>query len=190
MGLSVGDKFPSAPLKKWGLSGKPAVISFSASTKQAAAAFQSALSDFSARGVTVCGVLDSEGSWNVFSENYDLKFVVDSDDAVRESIGISREMFGLLEKRDSYLIDSKGDVKHVCSTYLDTDTHAAETLAAAKASFDLLSNNAGFFKFGQPIFRRRAIQMPKALIEEARSNPITIRPNQAHRPQRITIEVD
>ena len=56
-----------------------------------------------------------EGSWNVFSENYDLKFVVDSDDAVRESIGISREMFGLLEKRDSYLIDSK-----VIELWLDT----------------------------------------------------------------------
>ena len=61
MGLSVGDKFPDKALKSWGVSSKPCVVYFyggdgSPSCTKEANAFDEALSDFKALGVTVVGV--------------------------------------------------------------------------------------------------------------------------------------
>jgi hypothetical protein len=61
MGLSVGQTFPAAALKKWGVSGKPAVVYFygadgSPSCTKECQAFGSTYEDFKALGCTVLGV--------------------------------------------------------------------------------------------------------------------------------------
>ena len=121
-----------------------------------------------------------------FTEKYGLKFAIDEQNAVREEIGIPNDLFGLLGGRETYLVDRKGQVRFMYQGQFNVAEHASEALAAAKETFPVQTKNA--FKFEMPVLRPLSARFPKELTKSG-SDPATIRPNQAHRPQRITIEV-
>lgn len=151
-------QFPTAPLKSWGLSGKPSVVYFYGAdeapscTKQAAA-FDGSLDEFKSLGVTVCGVRNEGGVKGDFSEAYGQKFVVDEGDMVREEIGIAKDLFGLLGGRETYVLDGKGEVKFVFNGQFNPNDHATEALAAAKDAFPKGKTPFEGFKFELPTFK-------------------------------------
>ena len=140
MGLSVGDKFPDKALKSWGVSSKPCVVYFyggdgSPSCTKEANAFDEALSDFKALGVTVVGVRNEGGVKEGFAEEYGQKFVIDVNDEVRNEIGVAKDLFGLLGGRETYLLDSKGVVQFVFNDQFGAEKHASNALSAAIEAF-------------------------------------------------------
>mmetsp|Transcript_78515 Transcript_78515/g.157026 ORF Transcript_78515/g.157026 Transcript_78515/m.157026 type:complete len:182 (-) Transcript_78515:104-649(-) len=150
MGLTVGEQFPAPALKKWGLSGKPSVIYFygadeSPSCTKQAQAFDELFDDFKGLGCNVCGVRNEKGVKGDFENSYGQKFVVDDEDEVRTEIGISKDLFGLLGGRETYVVDGKGTVTFVFNDQFKADAHAPKALSAAR---ELPTKKAGFeFKF-------------------------------------------
>lgn len=153
MGLSVGEKFPAAPLKAWGVSGKKACVFFygaddAPSCSKELLAFDGAMADFKAKGLTVVGVRNAAGAKGATADFPSLKIVVDDGDSVRNEVGIAKDIFGLLGGRETYVLDGSGTVVGVHNNQFDPQSHVTKALAAADempaaAGFDL----AGLFKF-------------------------------------------
>jgi peroxiredoxin Q/BCP len=149
MGLGVGDKVPPSVLSKCGVSGKNAVVFFygaddAPSCSKEIGAFEEALGDFQAAGVTVVGVRNQKGVKETTDTSVNL--VVDEDDEIRKEIGIAGDLFGLLGGRETYVVDKSGTVVSVHNNQFDPNSHvnvaidALEDLPKASNPFeDLLA---------------------------------------------------
>ena len=73
-------------------------------------AFDAASAAFKGAGVAVVGVRNEAG---VKDTDAGIKLVVDSADAMREEIGIEKDLFGLLGGRETFVLDSSGTVVSV-----------------------------------------------------------------------------
>ena len=98
MGLSAGEKMPASVLTQCGVKGKNAVVFFygaddAPSCSKELTAFDAASAEFAGAGVTVVGVRNEAGAKGT---DAGVKLVVDSEDAMREEIGIEKDLFGLL----------------------------------------------------------------------------------------------
>merc|ERR1719335_1895977 len=116
MGLAVGEKFPPSALSTCGVSGKKAVVFFygaddAPSCSKQISAFSDATDDFKKAGFAVVGVRNAKGVKE--STDAAVKLVVDEDDAVRNEIGIAKDLFGLLGGRETYVLDAKGEIVEV-----------------------------------------------------------------------------
>merc|ERR1712070_587155 len=97
MGLAVGDKFPASAAKVCGVSGKKAVVFFygaddAPSCSKELMGFDAAMSDFKSEGAAVVGVRNAAGVKGA-DEDYAVKCVVDDGDAMREEVGIEKDLF-------------------------------------------------------------------------------------------------
>ena len=135
-------------LKKWGVSGKKAVIYFygaddAPSCKKQNSAFDEQLEAFSKAGATVVGVRNEKGAKN---SSVGQKLVVDEGDAVRNEIGIAKDLFGLLGGRETYVVGKDGKVEFVFNSQFAPEDHVAKALnyvestaVASKPAFSMSS---------------------------------------------------
>lgn len=136
MGLAVGDKLPAGVLKTCGVSGKKAVVFFfgaddAPSCSKEISAFSAAAAEFSGAGVAVVGVRNAAGVKD--STDAAVKLVVDEGDAMREAIGIEKDLFGLLGGRETYVVDGSGTVVSVHNNQFDPESHVKVSLAAIES---------------------------------------------------------
>ena len=125
MGLAVGDTFPASAAKTCGVSGKPAVVFFygaddAPSCSKQLSGFSESAAFFKDAGVSVVGVRNSAGAKGT---DADVKLVVDEEDAMRNEIGIEKDLFGLLGGRETYVLDGKGVVVSVHNNQFDPASH-------------------------------------------------------------------
>jgi thioredoxin-dependent peroxiredoxin len=96
-----------------------------------ACAFRDEYDVFTGAGAEVVGVsTDSAESHREFAAHHRLPFVLlsDADGAVRKLYGVGKAL-GILDGRITYVIDTKGVVRHVFSSRLHPTQHVAEALA-------------------------------------------------------------
>ena len=132
MGLAVGDAFPSGALASMGVKGKKAVVFFygaddAPSCSKELSAFDAELATFGEAGVTVVGVRNAAGAKGT---DAGVKLFVDEDDAIRNEIGIEKDLFGLLGGRETYVVDSSGKVASVFNSQFDPAAHVSTALDA------------------------------------------------------------
>ena len=133
MGLSVGSKFPASALETCGVRGKKAVIFFfgaddAPSCSKEISAFEAASGEFKEAGITVVGVRNAAGVKD--GTDASVKLVVDEGDEMRETIGIEKDLFGLLGGRETYVLDSSGTVVSVHNSQFDPASHVTTAIAA------------------------------------------------------------
>ena len=143
MGLAVGDSVPKSVLSKAGVGGKKAVLFFygaddAPSCSKELSAFEGSLEAFKSSGFEVVGVRNEAGDKGYSGS---VKVVVDSADAMRNEIGIEKDLFGLLGGRETYVVDAKGVVVGTHRNQFDPDSHVSTALDAveklpAPAGFD------------------------------------------------------
>uniref|UniRef100_A0A7S2H2W8 thioredoxin-dependent peroxiredoxin n=1 Tax=Octactis speculum TaxID=3111310 RepID=A0A7S2H2W8_9STRA len=153
MSLKVGDSFPADALKSWGVSKKAAVLYFYGAdqapscTKQASA-FDSSLGEFKSLGVEVVGVRNEKGVKGDFADSYAQRFVVDEGDAVRDEIGIPKDLF-VLGGRETYVVDKAGTVAMVFNDQFKPEAHVTKALEVA-ASLSPPKGKGKKFEFKLP----------------------------------------
>jgi peroxiredoxin Q/BCP len=150
--LKVGDKAPDFTLKNQdgkdvklskyqGLFGKPVVLYFYPSddspgcTKQAKA-FKQSISDFKKAGAEVLGISGQDVESHVaFKSKLDLPFplLADEGDAVRKAYGVKKDLLGLLDGRETYVIGKDGLIKLVYNNQFDSESHVDKALEALSA---------------------------------------------------------
>ncbi|KAK9795237.1 hypothetical protein WJX73_009861 [Symbiochloris irregularis] len=150
--VQVGDKAPDFSLPDQngkniklssfqGLFGKPVVLYFypadnsSGCTKQANA-FKTSAGAFSKAGAVVLGVSKDDVDSHVeFRSKLDLPFSLLADEGgkVRKEWGIPKDFLGLLDGRQTYVIDKSGVVKAIHNNQFDPESHVGEALAALGA---------------------------------------------------------
>ena len=99
-----------------------------------ACAFRDEYDVFTEAGAEVVGVsADSSESHRQFAAHHRLPFVLltDADGAVRKLYGVGKAL-GILDGRITYVIDTKGVVRHVFSSRLQPTRHVAEALAIVR----------------------------------------------------------
>lgn len=99
-----------------------------------ACAFRDEYDVFTEAGAEVVGVsADSSESHRQFAAHHRLPFVLltDADGAVRKLYGVGKAL-GILDGRMTYVIDTKGVVRHVFSSRLQPTRHVAEALAIVR----------------------------------------------------------
>ena len=99
-----------------------------------ACAFRDQYDVFTEAGAEVVGVsADSSESHRQFAGHHRLPFVLltDADGAVRKLYGVGKAL-GILDGRMTYVIDTKGVVRHVFSSRLQPTRHVAEALAIVR----------------------------------------------------------
>lgn len=99
-----------------------------------ACAFRDEYDVFTEAGAEVVGVsADSSESHRQFAAHHRLPFVLltDADGAVRKLYGVGKAL-GILDGRMTYVIDTKGVVRHVFSSRLQPIRHVAEALAIVR----------------------------------------------------------
>ena len=99
-----------------------------------ACAFRDEYDVFTEAGAEVVGVsADSSESHRQFARHHRLPFVLltDADGAVRKLYGVGKAL-GILDGRMTYVIDTKGVVRHVFSSRLQPTRHVAEALAIVR----------------------------------------------------------
>jgi thioredoxin-dependent peroxiredoxin len=99
-----------------------------------ACAFRDEYAVFTEAGAEVVGVsADSSESHRQFAAHHRLPFVLltDADGAVRKLYGVGKAL-GILDGRMTYVIDTKGVVRHVFSSRLQPTRHVAEALAIVR----------------------------------------------------------
>lgn len=133
MGLSPGDTFPPTALKSWGVSGKNAVVFFygaddAPSCSKQISAFDAAKQAFTDAGISLIGVRNAAGVKEATETAVPL--VIDEGDAVRDEIGIAKDLFGLLGGRETYVLDKDGTVVEVHNNQFDPESHVKVALDA------------------------------------------------------------
>lgn len=96
-----------------------------------ACAFRDQYEVFTEAGAEVVGVsADSAESHRQFAAHHRLPFVLltDADGAVRKLYGVGKAL-GFLDGRITYVIDTRGVVRHVFSSRIAPKRHVAEALA-------------------------------------------------------------
>ena len=104
-------------------------------TKEACA-FRDAYSDFVSAGAVVLGVSsDSAESHASFADANDLPFplLVDEGDEVRNAYGVPADLFGLIKGRQTFVIDTDGNVVLSFNNQFAPDDHVKKTLAVLGA---------------------------------------------------------
>jgi len=100
-------------------------------------AFDAAAPEFKSSGVQVVGIRNPAG---VKGTDASVALVVDEGDAIRTSIGIEKDLFGLLGGRETYVVDSSGTVVSVHNSQFDPESHVQISLKAVaqlpKSPFD------------------------------------------------------
>ncbi|HSD33368.1 MAG TPA: peroxiredoxin [Gemmatimonadales bacterium] len=99
-----------------------------------ACAFRDEYDVFTEAGAEVVGVsMDSSESHRRFAAHHRLPFVLltDAVGAVRKLYGVGKAL-GILDDRMTYVIDTKGVVRHVFSSRLQPTRHVAEALAIVR----------------------------------------------------------
>jgi len=99
-----------------------------------ACAFRDEYDVFTGAGAEVVGVsADSSESHRQFAAHHRLPFVLltDADGAVRKLYGVGKAL-GILDGRMTYVIDTRGVVRHVFSSRLQPTRHMAEALAIVR----------------------------------------------------------
>ena len=99
-----------------------------------ACAFRDEYDVFTEAGAEVVGVsADSSESHRQFAAHHRLPFVLltDADGAVRKLYGVGKAL-GILDGRMTYVIDTKGVVRHVFSSRLQPTRHVAEALGIVR----------------------------------------------------------
>ncbi|EIE24468.1 alkyl hydroperoxide reductase/ thiol specific antioxidant/ Mal allergen [Coccomyxa subellipsoidea C-169] len=145
----VGDKAPDFSLKDQsgktvklssyqGIFGKPVVLYFYPAdaspgcTKQAKA-FTDAIGEFKKAGATVVGVSgDDVESHQKFKSELGIPFqlLADEGNEVRKTYGVKKDLLGLLEGRQTYVIGKDGIVKLVFNNQWEPEKHVDEALKA------------------------------------------------------------
>jgi peroxiredoxin Q/BCP len=130
------------------LSGKTSVVYFygaddAPSCKKENSLFDEKVAEFKAAGATVVGVRNEAGAKGA---DVSQSLVVDEDDAIRNKISISKDLFGLLGGRETYVLNKKGEVEFVFNNQFKPEDHVTKTLSkvqemkeSAPAGFDLAS---------------------------------------------------
>ena len=94
-------------------------------------AFRDSYEAFTGAGASVVGI-SSQGteSKKAFSDKHRLPFTLVADEGgkVRAQYGVKGSFLGLLDGRESYVIDSKGVVKHAFNSPLNATKHVTEAL--------------------------------------------------------------
>merc|ERR1719373_559807 len=131
-GIAVGDAFPKSALKRFGVAGKRSVVYFygaddAPSCKKQNAAFNDRLSEFQSLGATVVGVRNEKGAKGEDPELLQA-LMVDEGDAVREQIGIPKDLFGLLGGRETYVVGKDGRVEYKFNDQFGPEKHVENTL--------------------------------------------------------------
>lgn len=99
-----------------------------------ACAFRDQYEVFTEAGAQVVGVsADSAESHQQFAAHHRLPFVLltDADGKVRKSYGVGK-LLGIIDGRITYVIDTRGIVRHVFSSRLQPTRHVAEALAVVR----------------------------------------------------------
>ncbi|CAL8467480.1 g7018 [Coccomyxa elongata] len=147
--VKVGDKAPDFSLKDQsgktvklssfqGIFGKPVVLYFypadgSPGCTRQAKAFKDAIGEFKRAGAAVVGVSgDSVDSHIKFKGELDLPFqlLADEGNEVRKEYGVTKDLLGLLEGRQTYVIGKDGIVKLVFNNQFEPEKHVDEALKA------------------------------------------------------------
>mmetsp|Transcript_10157 Transcript_10157/g.30500 ORF Transcript_10157/g.30500 Transcript_10157/m.30500 type:complete len:195 (+) Transcript_10157:102-686(+) len=155
--VKVGDKAPDFALKSTdgktvklssfaggplGLGAKPVVLYFYPSdaspgcTKQANA-FKDSISAFKKAGAQVLGISGQDVESHIaFKKDLDLPFplLADEGDEVRNTYGVKKDLLGLLNGRETFVIGKDGTVLLKYNNQFDPESHipkALEALASA-----------------------------------------------------------
>lgn len=150
--LTVGDKAPvftlkdqngkEVSLKKFqGLLGKPVVLYFypkdnSPGCTKEAKAFKDSYAAFKKIGAEVIGVSsDSAESHKEFKQSLDLPFTLLADEAgeVRQLYEVPKDLFGLLDGRQTFVIGKDGAIKLIFNDQFGPEKHVEQALAALEA---------------------------------------------------------
>ena len=95
-------------------------------------AFRDSYIDFVEAGAVVLGVSsDSQESHAAFARANDLPFslLVDEGDAARTAYGVAPDLFGLIKGRQTFVIDTDGDVVLSFNSQFGPEDHVKRTLA-------------------------------------------------------------
>ncbi|CAK0787409.1 hypothetical protein CVIRNUC_010629 [Coccomyxa viridis] len=147
--VQVGDKAPDFALtdqtgktvklsKFQGIFGKPVVLYFYPSdgspgcTKQAAA-FTQSYDAFKKAGAVVLGVsgddVDSHVKF-IGDQQIPFQLLADEGNKVRQQYGVKKDLLGLLEGRETYVIGKDGTVKLVYNNQFGPESHIEKALEA------------------------------------------------------------
>lgn len=100
-----------------------------------ACAFRDAYDDFQQAGASVVGI-SSQGtaSKKAFATKNRLPFTLVSDDGgkVRKAFGVKASLLGLLDGRETYVIDKNGVVQHAFNSQINVGQHVPEALGVLK----------------------------------------------------------
>ncbi len=150
MSLKVGDAAPDFTLPDQ--HGSPVTLSalwkrgpvvlffypkdFTAGCTAEVCSFRDSYEDFVSAGASVVGI-SSQGveSKKGFAEKHRLPFTLVADEGgrVRDQFGVKPSLFGLIEGRETYVIDGSGKVQHVFNSQIAPAKHVQEALAVLKA---------------------------------------------------------
>ena len=94
-------------------------------------AFRDTYEDFKDAGASVVGI-SSQGvdSKKAFAEKHRLPFTLVADEGgkVRGQFGVKGSLFGLIDGRETYVIDAQGVVRHVFNSLVEPNKHVREAL--------------------------------------------------------------
>ncbi len=100
-----------------------------------ACAFRDAYDEFQKAGATVVGI-SSQGtaSKKAFATKNRLPFTLVSDEGgkVRQQYGVKASFLGLVDGRETFVIDPKGTVRHVFNSQINATRHVTEALEVLK----------------------------------------------------------
>jgi thioredoxin-dependent peroxiredoxin len=99
-------------------------------------AFRDAYEDFLTAGATVVGISSQGvGSKKAFAEKHALPFTLVADEGgqVRERYGVQASLLGLLDGRETFVIDTEGVVRHAFNSQGQPKKHVALALEVLKS---------------------------------------------------------
>merc|ERR1712046_198177 len=85
------------------------------------------LAAFTEAGVSVIGVRNEKGAKG---SDAGVSLFTDTGDAIRDEIGIEKDLFGLLGGRETYVVDASGTVASVFNSQFDPEAHITTALEA------------------------------------------------------------
>jgi peroxiredoxin Q/BCP len=101
-----------------------------------ACAFRDAYDDFKKAGATVIGI-SSQGqeSKQHFVQKNRLNFTLVSDEGgrVRKAYGVKASFLGMVDGRETFVIDTAGTVRHVFNSQVNPTKHVSEALEVLRA---------------------------------------------------------